>query len=80
MGDQRVEARPALGLEDARDRARVGGVGAQAVDRLGRKRHELAAPQRLGRGGDGLGRWLHDRHLTDLTFGWLCAGIGRASA
>ena len=42
MGDQRIEARPALGLEDARDGAAVGGVAGQAVDGLGRDRHDLA--------------------------------------
>ena len=40
--DQRVEARPALGLVDARDGVGVGRVGGEAVDRLGRHRDWLA--------------------------------------
>ena len=48
MADQRIEARPALGREDARHRLAVGGVGGEAVDRLGRQRDQLAAPQRVG--------------------------------
>ena len=60
MHDQRVERRPALGGEDARDRPVVGRVAAEAVDRLGRERDEAAcgedraaagdAPRRRGRG------------------------------
>ena len=42
MGDQRIECRPALGLVEARDGAAVGGVGAEAVDGLGRKGDEPA--------------------------------------
>jgi len=49
MGDQGIEARPALGLEDGRDRAWVGGVGGEAVDGLGRQNDEPAAAQDLGR-------------------------------
>ena len=45
MRDQRIEARPALGLENARHRLAVGGIGAQAVHRLGRERHEAAGTQ-----------------------------------
>ena len=45
MRDQRIEARPALRLENARDRRSVGGIGAQAVHRLGRKRDEAAGAQ-----------------------------------
>ncbi|WGM37936.1 hypothetical protein AMEJIAPC_00837 [Caulobacter sp. NIBR1757] len=41
MGDQGVEARPALGFEDTGDGQRVGGVGGQAIDRLGREGDEL---------------------------------------
>ena len=42
VGDQRIELRPSLGLEDLGDGAFVGGVAAQAVDRLGREGHQLA--------------------------------------
>ena len=42
MGDERIERRAALGLIEARDGAPVGRVGAEAVDRLGRKRDEAA--------------------------------------
>ena len=45
MRDQRIEARPALGLENARHRLAVGGIGAQAVHRLGRERHQAAGTQ-----------------------------------
>ena len=48
MHDQWVEARPALGGEDSGDGALVGRVGAEAVDRLGRERDELAAAQQRG--------------------------------
>jgi hypothetical protein len=48
--DQRIELRPALGREDRRNGAPIGGVGAKAVHSLGGKRDELAAPQRLGGG------------------------------
>ena len=46
--DQRVEARPPLGGEDARHRLAVRGVGGEAVDRLRRQRDQLAARQRRG--------------------------------
>ena len=42
MRDQRIEARAALGRIEPRDRFAVGGVGAEAVDRLGRKRDQPA--------------------------------------
>ena len=42
MGDERIERRPALGLVEARDGLAVGGVGAEAVNRLGRKGDEPA--------------------------------------
>ena len=43
MGDQRIEARAALGGVNFGDRARRGGVGAKAVDGLGRKGDESPA-------------------------------------
>ncbi len=46
MGDQRVETRPALGLEDTGDSQRVTGVGRQAVDGLGREGDELSGLER----------------------------------
>ena len=45
MGDQGIEGRPALGLVDAGDRGRIGGVGAEAVDGLGRERDQPALGQ-----------------------------------
>ena len=48
MGDQRVEARPALGLEDPGDGQRIAGVGGQAIDGLGRKGDELSRLKREG--------------------------------
>ena len=47
MGDQRVEARPALGLEDGGDGGGIAGVGGEAVDRLGRQDDEAAGPERF---------------------------------
>jgi len=52
MGDQGIEARALLGSIDPRDRFRIGRIGAKAVDRLGRERHEAAAPQDGGRPGN----------------------------
>ncbi len=69
MDDQRVEARPVLGREDAGHRPVVGGVGAQAVDGLGREGDQAAGAQQLARGGVGRAvRWqdpwcLFDRHV-----------------
>src|SRR5262245_38911610 len=42
MRDQRVEARPALGLENARNGSTVGCIGSQPVDGLGRNGDHLA--------------------------------------
>ena len=61
MDDQGIEARPALGSEDSGDRPVVGGIRAEAVDRLGRKGDQPAGPKeirglaydRLIRGNDG---------------------------
>jgi hypothetical protein len=43
MDDQRVIGRPPLGRKDPGDGGRVGGVGAEAIDRLGRKGDQFAA-------------------------------------
>ena len=61
MDDQRVEARPVLRREDCCHGAVVSGVGAQAVDRLGRKGDELAGGKRCGCRGDVLFRRRQDR-------------------
>lgn len=52
MGDQRVEARPAFGLENGGDRPRVFRVGGQPIDGLGGQDDEAAKAQRLGGLGD----------------------------
>ena len=54
MRDQRIERRPALGGIEPRDGGAVGGVGAEAIDGLGRKRDQAAvgeadAPRRRWR-------------------------------
>ena len=49
MGDQRIEGRPALGLVEPRDRRGIGGVGAEAVDGLGRERDQPALAQAVTR-------------------------------
>ena len=54
MGDQRVEARPALGLEDRGDGGGVGGVGGQAIDGFGRQHDEASLTQGVGCGLDGV--------------------------
>ena len=56
MTDQRVEARPPFGGEDARHRLAVRGIGGEAVDRLRRQRDQLAARQRRGGIADGRAR------------------------
>ena len=72
VADQRIELRPALGLEDRRDRALVGGVAAQAVDRLGREGDELALAQQPRRLGDRLRRRLGDAHRAALLRAMKC--------
>ena len=49
MGDQRIEGGPALGLVEPRDRGRIGGIGAKAVDGLGRERDQPALGQARAR-------------------------------
>lgn len=45
MGDQGVEARPPLGGVDGGDGQRVGRVGGQTINRLGRQDDEAAGAQ-----------------------------------
>ncbi len=53
MGDQRIERGPALGLIKPRNRGWIGGVGAEAVDGLGRERDQPASRENTRRGGHG---------------------------
>ena len=53
MGDQGIEGRPALGLVEVGDGGRVGGIGAEAVDGLGRERDQPAIGQRTRRSRHG---------------------------
>ena len=63
VNDERVEARPSLGLVDSRHGFAMGRVGGEAVDRLGRHRHDLAGGDQ-GRGlGDCLGSVRQDACL-----------------
>jgi hypothetical protein len=64
VGDQRVEARTALGLEDRRHGRGVRGVGAQAIDGLGRQQHEPAVAPGPSRGG----RYFFLAVMAKLTF------------
>ena len=67
MGDQRIEGRPALGLVEPGNGRRVGGVGAEPIDGLGRERDQPAFRQAArGRGHGGLiGRqnWRCQAHI-----------------
>ncbi len=45
MTDQRVKMRPALGLKNRRHSFRVGGISAQAVNRLGAKGDQFTGRQ-----------------------------------
>ena len=56
MGDQRIEARPALGFEDGGDGGGVPRVGGQTIDGFGRQDDEPAGGQGLGGLGVG-GAW-----------------------
>jgi hypothetical protein len=51
VDDQRIERRPVLDVEDARDGGVVGGVGAEAVDRLGGEGDDAAGAQLKPRRG-----------------------------
>ena len=58
--DHRMIRRPSLGSKDPAQRARVGCIGAQPVDGLGRKGHQPACAQDRGRMGDfGIGDEAH---------------------
>src|SRR5690348_11867063 len=48
MYNQRIEARSSLCTEDRRDGLIGGRIAAQAIDRLGRERDQLAAAQERG--------------------------------
>ena len=50
--DQRVEVRPALGLEDRGNRTAVGGVGAKPVDGFSTERDQTAVAEEASGGGD----------------------------
>ena len=65
MDDQRVEARPALGRVDPRDRLGIGGVGGEAVDGLGRHRDRL--PARISRAASAIASSLERQ---DAGVGW----------
>ena len=58
--DEGIEARAVLGGEDCGDGAVIGGVRAEAIDRLGGKGHEPAGAKRFGRGRDVLRRRRED--------------------
>ena len=45
MGNQRIERGPALGLIEPRNRRSIGGIGAEAIDGLGRERDQPALGQ-----------------------------------
>ena len=64
MADQRIELRPALGLEDGGDGALVGGVAAQAIDGLGREGDQPALEQEA--------RGLGDAHRSALLRAMKC--------
>ena len=59
MGDQGIEGGPALGLIEPGNGGRIGGIGAEAIDGLGRERDQAAfcqAARRLGHGGPPAGK------------------------
>ena len=47
VANERIEARTALGREDAGDRLAVGRVGGEPIDGLGRQRDQRAVPKRV---------------------------------
>ncbi len=62
VDDQRIEPRPALGGEDGGDRGRVGRVGGEAIDGLGRQRDDPARLQHRHGAGDAGRVGRDDRH------------------
>src|SRR5665213_469277 len=83
MHDQWVGGWPALCRKDASDRLRIGRVGAEAVDSLGRKRHQAAGVKNA----NGLGDEVHhaiivrSRASTNLSspLSYLCVLASRRS-
>lgn len=68
MGDQRIEARPPLGFEDARHADAVGGVAGEPVDGFRRDGDDIAGLKQSQRPLQRLadGKYLsHSRHLAD---------------
>ena len=55
VGDERVERRAPLGCIEASDGAAIGGVSTEAVDSLGRKRHQAAGGEHARGFGNGSG-------------------------
>ena len=45
VGDQGIEPRPALGLEQSGHGQRIAGVGGEPIDRFRRQEHQLAGSQ-----------------------------------
>ena len=62
MHDQRIEPRPFLGGEHARHGTRVERVGAEPIDRLGRKGDNFPAGERFRGAVDGLFSGGNDGH------------------
>ena len=65
VNDERVAGRAALRLKDTRRRQRIQRIGAEAIDRLGGKSHQLAALQQLRRGFDGFSLRVNRIYLQD---------------
>ena len=78
VGNQWVEARPALGLEDPRHRLRIGRIGAEPVNRLGRKRDEMPGRQETAGLGNGFECHGLDRHEGQSWFESVAAAMGQS--
>jgi hypothetical protein len=63
MGDQRVEARPALGLEYLRHGRAIGRVAGEPIDGFRRDRDDLAGPEQGQRRLQSLGCLTNFRHF-----------------
>ena len=71
VGDQRIERGPPLGLIEPRHRRRIGGIGAEAVDGLGRERHQPAVRKAArGSGHRGLVCGQNLRCQAHIHWGW----------